>query len=377
MRLLFIDKTAVLAGSHERYEKIASKPGIDLCVLSPTEWSEHMREVPAERITHPDYEIRLGETFWTGSYSRGFYRTGLAKALTEFRPDIIQLLEEPWSLFAGQAVWLARKRLPSAKILFYTWENIFRAGTYCSNLDFLHRRIEKRVFAESTSGICATHLAAEVLKRRGFKGPTPVIPYGIHEPFLLDRPGIERRALRPISDPPRIGYVGRLLRMKGVDTLIEALPLVSGRLVILGGGEAEEDLKRLAHRLEVADRTDWIPVLPPEEVPRHLEQLDILVLPSRTTPVWAEQLGRVLLEAMAQGVPVIGSSSGSIPEVIGSDGLIFPEGDSAALAEAIHKIQSDAALRERNILAGWNKVRGRYTWDHFAGSLVAHYRELA
>ena len=263
MRILIIDKTAVLETSHERYEKLVVFPDVELAVLSPVRWAEHMREVKAQRTSHPDYRIYLGRTFWTGSYSRGFYATGLKKALREFQPDIVQLLEEPWSLFTGQAVRVANRIAPEARVLFYTWENIYRKGTYCSKLDSLHRRIEATVFANCPSGVCATHQAAQVLRKRGFRGKTPVIPYGINDSFLLSPGQLEERITKPVGNPPRIGYVGRLLEMKGVDILIRALRDTEGRLVLLGSGEAEQDLRALASDIGIQHRIEWIRAVPP------------------------------------------------------------------------------------------------------------------
>lgn len=376
MRILIIDKTAVLNASHERYERIAARPEIDLCVLSPTTWNEHMRQVKAERRSHPQYRIEFGRTFWNGSYSRGFYLTGLKKCLRNFRPDIIQLLEEPWSFFAGQTVRLARKWAPDSRLLFYTWENIHREGTYCSKLDFVHRRIERSVFEFSASGVCATETAARVLSQKGYAKPAPVIPYGVPSRFVAAEEEIRTRLADPPSDPPRIGYIGRLLPMKGVDILLHALRKIDGELLILGSGEDEARLRKIAAEAGVDPRVAWIPAIPPEQVIDHLKGLDVLVLPSRTTPTWAEQLGRVMLEAMGCGTPVIGSSSGSIPEVIADAGMIFEEGNAEDLAEKISRLFADADLRKSLIRKGWEKVRTRYTWSAFADDLIDHYRRL-
>ncbi len=375
MRILFIDKTAVLESNHERYEKIASQPSVELCVLTPVWWHEHMRDVHGERTQHPDYQIRLGRTFWTGSYSRGFYLNGLGRVLKEFQPEIIQLLEEPWSFFAGQTLWFARRLVPQAKVFFYTWENIYRKGTYCSKLDPLHSKVEKCVFKEAAGGVCATEIARNVLLQRGFQNSTRVIPYGINSRFLLREDELVWRCQRPLSDPPRIGYIGRLLPMKGVDTLIPALPHIPGHLVILGSGPDESRLRQIARDLGVEGRIDWKGAVPPGQVKDCLDRLDVLVLPSRTTPAWAEQLGRVLLEAMASGVPVVGSSSGSIPEVIGDAGWIFKEGEPRELAKALLEVFSNHNERSKRIRAGWDRVRNRYTWDRFAGNLLAFQLE--
>ncbi len=374
MRILFIDKTAVLESNHERYEKIASQPGVELCVLSPVWWHEHMRDVHAERTHHPDYLIRLGRTFWTGSYSRGFYLSGLGRVLKEFQPDVIQLLEEPWSLFAGQTVWLAHRLAPEAKICFYTWENIYRKATYCSKLDPIHSWIEKRVFRKANGAVCATGAARSVLLQRGFQQLVEVIPYGIASTYILSEDELTWRCQKPLSDPPHIGYIGRLLPMKGVDTLISALPHIPGHLAILGSGPDQPRLHQVAQSLDVEGRIDWLRAVPPEKVKECLSRLDVLVLPSLTTPVWAEQLGRVLLEAMASGVSVVGSSSGSIPEVIGDAGWIFREGEPRELARSLLEVFSNHEERVVRIRKGWEKVRSRYTWDRFVEDLLTFHR---
>lgn len=376
MRVLIIDKTAVLAANHERYKKIAAHSDIELAVLSPIHWHEHMHDVRVEKTSDPNYRIFLGKTLWSGSYSHGFYWRGLGQAIRRFKPDLIQLLEEPWSFFAGQTARLASRLAPQAQLLFYTWENILRHGSYCSRLDPIHRRIEQRVFCQSCAGICATQTAERVLKERGFQGKTEVIPYGIPQHFILPEEDLEEKLTRPIPEAPRIGYIGRLLEMKGVETLIQALPEVPGRLVILGSGLQEMGLRMTAQIAGVSDRIEWLPAVPPEAVIEHLSSLDVLVLPSRTTPVWAEQLGRVLLEAMGSGVSVIGSSSGCIPEVIGESGYIFEEGNPGSLAQALLRVFGDQADRNERRRNGWEKVRSRYTWDRFAGDLAGVFRGI-
>jgi glycosyltransferase involved in cell wall biosynthesis len=110
-------------------------------------------------------------------------------------------------------------------------------------------------------------------------------------------------------------------------------------------------------------------------VPAFLKSLDVLVLPSVTIlPLDREQFGRVLVEAMAAGVPVIGSSSGAIPEVISDAGLIVPERDAPVLARAIDQVLTDAALRARLIDLGRQRVASHFTWQAGAQQSVALFR---
>jgi glycosyltransferase involved in cell wall biosynthesis len=120
-------------------------------------------------------------------------------------------------------------------------------------------------------------------------------------------------------------------------------------------------LEQLADELRIAPRVTFC-ALEYEEVPGFLREIDVLVLPSRTTATWREQFGRVLIEAMATGTPVVGSSSGSIPSVIGDAGVVFPEGDHSALAVLIERLLGDRDLwldmRRRGLARA-----GGYTWQ--------------
>jgi len=100
------------------------------------------------------------------------------------------------------------------------------------------------------------------------------------------------------------------------------------------------------------------------------------VLPSRTSSHWVEQFGRVLIEAMACGVAVVGSDSGEIPHVIGDAGLIFPEGDVAALRKQLARLQGNQALRRELGARGRARVMAHYTQAQVARDTVAFYREL-
>ena len=111
-------------------------------------------------------------------------------------------------------------------------------------------------------------------------------------------------------------------------------------------------------------------------MPSFYTGLDALVLPSRTRPNWKEQFGRVLIEAMACGVAVLGSDSGEIPRVIGDAGIVFPEGDVHMLAGSLRRLQTDSALRVRLCDAGRARVLANYTMRHVAEQTVAIWRKL-
>ena len=179
-----------------------------------------------------------------------------------------------------------------------------------------------------------------------------------------------------------IGYVGRLLQMKGIDTILEAVAhLVSRdatysyRLLIVGQGEDKLSFQKTAETLGISEQIVWIDAVPPEEVAAYINCMDTLVLPSRTTAGWVEFFGRVLIEGMACEVPVIGSDSGEIPHVIDDAGLVFPEDDMDTLAEQIHRIAHDVRLREDLVARGLSRIED-FTWETIAERTYQVYQEL-
>jgi glycosyltransferase involved in cell wall biosynthesis len=140
---------------------------------------------------------------------------------------------------------------------------------------------------------------------------------------------------------------------KGLDDLLAAVRTLAApvALTLIGDGELRARLQGQpipGGAVEV--RSD----LRHEQMPSAYASLDVLVLPSRTTPTWKEQFGRVLIEALACGVPVIGSDSGEIPWLIGltGGGLVFAEGDAHELARQLERLRGEPTLAGELAAAG-------------------------
>ena len=112
-------------------------------------------------------------------------------------------------------------------------------------------------------------------------------------------------------------------------------------------------------------------------MPAQYHEIDVLAVPSLTTPTWKEQFGpRATIEAMASGIPVVGSDSGAIPNVIGDVGLVVPEGDVDALAAALYLLRNDPEMRRDLGERGRERVLAYYTHAQIAAETVRVYESM-
>jgi glycosyltransferase involved in cell wall biosynthesis len=159
------------------------------------------------------------------------------------------------------------------------------------------------------------------------------------------------------SDSLVVGFVGWLLPIKGVNFLIQAMAGVvknhpKGLLVLVGKGEDERKLKKQAKNLGLTDKVLFLGWRP--DVDEIMGCFDVFVLPSLN-----EGMGRVLVEAMAVGLPIVASRVGGIPDLVkdGKNGYLVPPADSAALEGAISDLFQDNAKRKRLGKAGKKMCR--------------------
>lgn len=389
IRVLAVDHTAGIGSFRKKFVALAAYPDIDLTVLAPRRWVENYRSVEATPFDGPGYRFRTGSVGWPGYENRAFFRAGLGPLIRGFRPDILHLWEEPFSLIALQAIWHAAVWAPRAKVIFFSSDNLSRNFRYSYRPSWFYANAERLVHSRCAGGTAVSEEVAEVLRAKGFRKPIRVIPHGLD---LADYPGTEsggeesgRRATRSEVidklglEPPIMGYVGRLLYQKGVDVFLRAigeLPDPKPSILVVGDGPDRAAFEALSVRLGLGDRTRFLQVVPHGSVSEALACVDVLVLPSRTTPKWKEQFGRVLIEGMAAGCVVIGSSSGSIPEVLADAGLIVPEGDVGSLVQAIRQVLGDPELAASLRVRGRKRVRERYTWESISVQLRSFYRDL-
>jgi len=356
MRVLMVSKACIRGSYQKKLEELAKLDDLDLTVVVPPYWQEKGRRIELETTYTGGYELVVEKMLFNGHFHLHFY-PHLGTLVQRLRPDIMHIDEEPYNLATFHAMRLAMG--VNAKPLFFTWQNLLR------RYPFPFSWMERYNYRRSAHAIAGNQDGVNVLRRKGYGGPVTVIPqFGVDPHLYSPFPDLAG------GDYPyfQIGYVGRLVQEKGVGLLLKAVADLPGdwRLSVLGDGPHRSRLVELSSKLDLEDRVVFHTPLPNSEMPAHYRRLDALVLPSRGRPNWREQFGRVLIEAMACGIPVVGSDSGEIPNVLGEAGLIFPEEDAAELGAHLRLLMGDQSLRVSLAQEGRDRVLQYYTQERVA-----------
>jgi len=342
MRLLVVGHSYVVPYNQQKYEVMKRQnPSLQLRIVTPP----ILRDVYRGSYFHSvcpglttDEAVSM-KTFFSSSYMTYIHDPiAFIKLLLKFKPDLIHIEEDPHSLIALETILLTSLCRPKTPISFFIWDNMNRKPRFPLNVikSFLMHFSLGRA-----AGVVTGNQEAQNLLGPGKKyyGPSAVLPQlGIAcEKFHgSPRTEIARRVGRQ-DGIPVIGFMSRLVPEKGILLLCEALEGLQHlpwKLIIISAGPLQDDLQNRWKPL-FGERLLLLGPGERADLPDYLKCMDILVAPSMSTPQWKEQFGYILVEAMASGAAVIGSSSGAIPEVIGNAGIVFPESDVSRLKDAL------------------------------------------
>ncbi|MFB9235616.1 glycosyltransferase family 4 protein [Plantactinospora siamensis] len=295
-----------------------------------------------------------------------FDRDGLRSVAERDRPDVLHLIGESSYLSTWQMLRLRRRWWPRVPVTLYAAQNVVM------RLPVPFPLLERHAYRSVDHALPITPAALAVLRAKGYHGPATIVPLGVDTARFAPAPV---RAAR--SRPFTAGFVGRLEPHKGIRDLLCAGELLDCDLLLVGDGSLRPEVERAAARRpgRVTLR-DWADHA---TLPGLIGRMDALVLPSvelvqRNVLPWVgiplrEQFGRVLVEAMACEVPVVGSEVGEIPYVIGPAGLTYPAGNATALVDRLAQLRDDPELARKFAALGRERAVGEFGWDRIAQTL--------
>ncbi len=368
MRVVRIAHSSLTPALRQRERALVKRyPDIDLQVVTTPRWRE--TEMDVEAVPDDLFPVRTASSHFSKHIQLFAYDPRpIIRALREHRPHLIDMSHEPYSIAGAEILTLCNWFARGVPIVMQTNQNIHHnyPPPFCW--------LEQRAFRRVAGAYACSETVVEVLRAKGFHKPAPIVPFGVNTEAFRPRPIRSKDSDQPLT----IGYIGRMLPGKGLNVLASALEKVkdlSWRLLVVGDGSERESFEQALSATGLMDRAEFTGAINFALVPEYFHKLDVLVIPTETTARIREQFGRVIVEAMASRVPVIGSTCGAIPEVIGDAGLVFPERSAEGLANSLRQMLSDKALRERIAIAGLARAE-LYSYERVAEKTYALYQQV-
>jgi len=361
VRLVVVSHACAVPPNQVLYAELERLTGWDMTLVLPRRWDTEFGPRAAERWPAFGGEIVPLPVIGSGSVPRHVYGRGLSETLKRAIGGAMFVHHEPYGLATMQAFAVLGRT--ETTLGFYSSQNL--AKRYPAPV----RWGERGVFARADYAVAATGAVVDVLRKKGYKGDANVLA-------ML---GVDTARFRPAPQrEPRelvVGFVGRLTFEKGVDVLLDALAQVKDvpvSAIVTGDGPQRDALHEQARRLGISDRVSWAGYVPHERAEEAYAKVDVLAVPSRTTRGWAEQFGRVVLEALACEVPVVAAASGELPSLLAatSGGWTFPEGDARALAARLSELVAQPEVLRAVGRAGRRVVDDRYSLARGAEALA-------
>jgi len=253
-------------------------------------------------------------------------------------------------------------------------ELLFNPASAWPGLGAAYDRLRRGLLRRVDAFLPVSHYTAGLLHERGVPPDrTHVVPNGTNPERFRPRDDTALRQRLGLSDGPLVLTVGRLVRRKGVDTVLRALPAIAEACpdvtyLIAGTGPDRTRLERLADRLGIQDRVHFVGQVDHDRLSLYYSAADLFVMPAREDPPDVEGFGLVFLEANACGTPVIGARTGGIPDAVqdGETGLLVPPSAPDRLAEAALQVLTDPKWAGTLGQRGRRRAVHEASWTHIA-----------
>lgn len=306
------------------------------------------------------------------------YRKG-KKLLSQNNYDLIFVLQASQ---AGGAVWLLKR----AGLIKQPVVLNLQEGRDFGKFNPIRSYFFKLIISSADLIVSISeHLKQVAIRHGAIKSKIRIIPNGVdlnsfsHEFSYGELSGLsDQLGIKP--DEKVIITASRLTYKNGVDDLIKAVAILTKpnspdkyKLIIVGDGDDKKKLVELVRNLNIIDNVVFVGSVEHHRLPKYLRLADVFVRPSRS-----EGLGTAFLEAMAAGVPVIGTPVGGILDFLkdGETGLFCNVGNSKSIADKVELLFSDSKLQNHIIKEGYKMVVANYDWKKIAGDYQKVFNSL-
>jgi glycosyltransferase involved in cell wall biosynthesis len=349
MKIAVISHAFVQEVPRKRWRILAEKYGHEVHIIVPKKWYStwfgNKRTFKVDKVRDNNFYIHPLATTSKKKWWQYFFLSFDMK-LRQIKPDIIYIIHEE-GIWVHQQIYLYRKLFaPNAKIIFFSMN---ARGVYLKR--FYHRWMWQNLINNVEAAVVHYPGCLQSLRKAGFKKPIYIqTQVGVDEELFKPNPIIRKEMRKELNIENKfvIGYSGRLISDKGVDDLINALPIpeIDWYLILVGDGPLKKDIEEKIKKENWQNRILITSDISQELVPKYMNAMDCFVLASKTTPHWIDTFPLVTVQAMACKVPVICSDSASLPWQAGDCAMIFPEGDSQKIRDSIVEIAKNESLRD-------------------------------
>jgi glycosyltransferase involved in cell wall biosynthesis len=395
IRLLAVSHSAIIPGYRVLLNRIAGMANIEIHLVAPDSWIEANEEQSFSGDADIDSLLKLHvcRAITWGFKKRSHKNVthiypDTLKILKKVKPHIMYIVEEPYSIVTSSWIFAAHCLGFDPFIIFFSGQSIYKKFSFPFNI------LEKYVLRKAHLSFPVNRDVSSVLAQKGFFN-SRVVPLGFDEKKFnnLQQNNFQhnkynncilKKNNKHIKDIKffNIGFIGALTEQKGIDILIRAvenilentrekLKKIELKLHITGTGP-------LKNIIETAQKKwprniIYNGFIPHNKIPFFIKKMDLIAVPSVDRPNVKEQLGRVIVEAMACGVPVIGSSSGEISRVISDNEMIFESGSVKSLEEKIiyFMLNPGVLVKKAELSIERSKV---FSWENIAKVMVMHIR---
>lgn len=347
LRLCVISHACVLPTNQRVYEHLGAD--IEVTLVVPRTWRDDLR--PTAYAARVDDEWR-GEfitrpTLGIGRPQR-YVMSPRARLLSHRTCDALIVEEEPFSV--SSLVWAniaRRRRIPYG---------VQVAETLPRRIPRPLAHLCRGVLSHAAFVLARSPSALACAREWGYAGPDTIVPHSLE---IFGAP--------PPTPRGTVGFVGRLVDAKGVDDLVRVLNAHRElRLVVAGDGPRRDVVRALGSRV------DLLGTVAPESMSAFYDRISVLAVPSRTTPTWSEQFGRVIVEAQERARPVVAYGSGEIPWVASVTAAdVVTEGDVGALGLALQRYAQDALVADEVGQRGRALVAAHFSHEVVGAALAA------